>query len=297
MHIPGEMITGAVCPVTAALAVTGVAIAAYAAAKASNKPSQLFFGAIAALIFAAQMINFPVQDGTSGHLLGGMLAVALLGVPFGVLALALVVSLQALVFADGGLTVLGANVLNMSVLGAGICGLVWRYAAARVNRRLALAATAWASVVLAALACSVELGESGAISFSKVAPAMFAVHALIGVGEALITVVLVELLSRLHIASSRWQVGAPLLGAVLMAGVLSPFASTSPDGLEWVAQQYGFFKESAPMFVTPLADYSVAAMANPSLSTSLAGLLGVLLVVAMACVFAQLLILINRKAF
>lgn len=291
MHIPGGMMTGVVCPVTAALAVTGVAVATYAATRASNKPAPLYFAAIAALIFAAQMINFPVQNGTSGHLLGGVLAVALLGVPFGVLALTLVLGLQALIFADGGLTVLGANVLNMALLGGGVCGAVLNYVAARTSRRVALAATAWASVVVASLACSIELGTSGAIELAKVVPAMLSVHALIGVGEALITLALVEGLSRLHSTTPRWQGGVTVLGALLIAGLLSPFASTSPDGLEWVATQYGFLKESAPLFVSPLADYAVASLGSAALSTAVAGLIGVILTAVVAWGCARMLAL------
>ena len=155
MHIPTSMMNGAVCPVTAAVSVGGIAVAAAMAWKAEHKPAPARFAAVSAFIFAGQMVNFPVQFGTSGHLLGGVLAAALLGVPFGVLAIALVVTLQCLVFADGGLAVLGANLLNMAILGAGAGGWLWQRLAAEAapqHRPLTLALAAWLSVLLAALA-------------------------------------------------------------------------------------------------------------------------------------------------
>ena len=124
MHIPQNLLDGSICPMTAVVSGLCLAGAALVAHRSAEKPHPLRFAAVSAFIFAAQMMNFPISGGTSGHLLGGVLASALLGVPFGVLALALVVAIQALVFADGGLTVLGANVLNMAVLGAGLGGLL-----------------------------------------------------------------------------------------------------------------------------------------------------------------------------
>lgn len=279
MHVPNEMLNGLICPVSAALAVTGVAVAAYTARRSQTRPSVSRFAAVAALVFAAQMLNFPVQDGTSGHLLGGVLASALLGVPFGVLALALVVSIQSLVFADGGLLVLGANVFNMALLAAGVGGLLNEVLRkSGLQRHLALLLSAWASVLLAASACSVELAISGTIEAGKVLPAMLGVHALIGVGEALLTLVLVSAFSNEFATSGRWDFAAPMLGALLAATLLSPFASSHPDGLEWVAEQYEFLKEGAPLFVTPLADYALPMISNAALSTAFAGLIGVMLV-------------------
>ena len=124
MHIPNSMLQGHVCPVTAGVSILGIAIAAFKAISSKNKPAAARFGAIAALIFAGQMMNFPIQSGTSGHLLGGVLASALLGIPFGVLAMALVVTIQCIVFSDGGFSVLGANILNMALIGAGLGGVL-----------------------------------------------------------------------------------------------------------------------------------------------------------------------------
>ena len=240
------------------------------------------------------MMNFPISDGTSGHLIGGVLASALLGIPFGVLALALVVSLQAVAFADGGLTVLGANVLNMAVIGAGLggmlrWGLLQKLPVGGARVWIATGLAAWASVMLAALACSVELALDGVLPLAKVVPAMLSVHALIGVGEALITVAALALLDRpaaIGAVPASHRFAAPTLAAVVIALCLSPFASSFPDGLEAVMAQFQVLHEAAPLFVTPLADYQVAGVDSEMLSTGLAGLLGVVLTFAIAAVLA-----------
>ena len=177
MHIPSSMLGGKICPVTAVVSVIGVVAAVFCAYRSKNKPSAGRFGAITALIFAGQMINFPIQNGTSGHLIGGVLAAVLLGPSFGVLAIALVVTIQCIVFSDGGFTVLGANVFNMAIIGAGLWGglnaLFSKNAGSRSSAHIAgLGIIAWFSVITAAFVCSVELAASGTIEFSKVIPAI-----------------------------------------------------------------------------------------------------------------------------
>jgi len=280
------MMNGAVCPVTAAVAATGIAGAAWAAAKSEIKPDAMKFASVSALIFAGQMMNFPISGGTSGHLLGAVLAAALLGTPFGVLAIALVLGVQCLLFSDGGLAVLGANVLNMSLIGAGIGGLISGRLRDRSPSSLArLGFAAWISVVLAALACSVELALSGTVPFSLSAPAMLGTHAVIGLGEALITVLAFSLL-RAPVANSKRSGLVPAVAAILIALVLSPFASGFPDGLESVAGKLGILHESAPAFVAPLAGYSIPAPLPADISTGLAGLAGALVVFVLGCAIA-----------
>lgn len=149
-------------------------------------------GVMAAFIFAAQMINFPVAGGTSGHLLGGALAAILLGPWAAILIMTAVVGLQALLFQDGGLVVLGLNVLNMGVITAFIgC---WVYVGlGRVlggkdrARYVGGFAAAWLSVVLASILCAVELALSGTSPIGVALPAMAGIHALIGIGEGVVT--------------------------------------------------------------------------------------------------------------
>ncbi|MBN1585949.1 MAG: energy-coupling factor ABC transporter permease [Candidatus Omnitrophica bacterium] len=242
MHIPDSMLHGAVCPVTLAVGAAGVAVAARAASRSESKPTSARFAAITALILAAQMINFPVASGTSGHLVGGVLAAALLGIPFAVLSMTTVLAIQAFLFADGGMFALGANVINMALIGAGAGG--WIYQRISKDESLGgaqsmagLALASWISVFLAAGACSVELAWSGAAEWSAVLPAMAGIHALIGLSEAVLTVGLAWALTREP--AVRQPVLVPLAAAFVVAVLLSPFASRLPDGLETVARQLG----------------------------------------------------------
>jgi cobalt/nickel transport system permease protein len=291
MHIPTSMMDGAICPVTAAVSASGIALAAAIAWRADNKPTPARFAAVSALIFAGQMVNFPVSFGTSGHLLGGVLAAALLGVPFGVLAIALVVTLQCLVFADGGVSVLGANLLNMAILGAGVGGLIWQRlsSVAPAHRQVTLGLAAWLSVILAALGCSLELAAAGAIPVSRVIPAMLGVHALIGIGEAVVTVAAMALFSRAAAPQATDPRPAFILGvsAFVIAMVGAPFACGWPDGLESVAETMGILHASAPSFVAPLPEYAIPAISNALLSTSLAGLIGVVVTLLAAWCLAK----------
>ncbi|MFA6410975.1 MAG: energy-coupling factor ABC transporter permease [Candidatus Buchananbacteria bacterium] len=144
---------------------------------------------VAAFIFACQMVNFPVSNGTSGHLLGGVLAAMVLGPWLGMLAITGVLAVQALVFGDGGVLALGANIFNMAVVGT-IGGYYLYLLAVKIfkNKNISIALAAWFSVILASTACALELAISKTISLNLVLPAMFFIHALIGLGEALITV-------------------------------------------------------------------------------------------------------------
>lgn len=239
MHIPGSMLQNTVCTATLVISAASLVAAVYFAGKAKTRPSAVRFGAITALIFAAQMMNFPIMGGVSGHLLGGVLAAALLGVPFGVLAVGLVVAIQALLLGDGGIDALGANILNMAVLGAGMGGVLYTWLRARRQGAFSMAIAAWSSVMLAALAVSLELALGGRVTFLEVAPAMLGVHALIGVGEAVLSVLLYALLSTGITQTNARAGGMVPLGFAAVLVLFSPFASALPDGLEWVAAQQG----------------------------------------------------------
>ncbi|MFH0984202.1 MAG: energy-coupling factor ABC transporter permease [Candidatus Omnitrophota bacterium] len=283
MHISSSMLAGPICPVTVAVSALGICGAVFAARKMKDKPTAVRFGAVTAFIFASQMMNFPVQSGTSGHLLGGVLAAALMGTPLGVLSISIVLFIQCLAFSDGGLSVLGANILNMAVIGTGVGGLIYKYltkatAGHSIARLVSLGFAAWLSVLMAALACSIELAITGTMPFSRGSGAMISVHALIGVPEGIISVAAYYLLSAQPVkVSPKWAIGAPLLGSVVIGAMLSPFAAGFPDGLDWVAQKYQFFHESAPAFVSPMPDYTVPFIHQPLISTGLAGLCGVLM--------------------
>lgn len=285
MHIPASMLNGAVCPVTLAVGAAGVGAAVYAARKSDEKPSPARFAAVTGLIFALQMLNFPVQDGTSGHLMGAMLAVGLLGVPFAVLSLALVLAVQTFFFGDGGVNALGANILNMALIGAGLIGFVFHKSVkAGLNRTAGLALASGVSVLAGAAACSLEIAVSGAGTLDKVLPAMLSIHALIGLGEAILTVAIVTALQnaercwKAHERSLAWSAGA----LAIVAAAASPFASGFPDGLESVASQLSFAQFGGFEIPAMFPDYQATFIGHAAVSTIAAGLIGVAIVFAVS---------------
>lgn len=157
-------------------------------------------GVSAAFIFAAQMLNFPVAGGTSGHFLGGALAAILLGPASGILVMTTVLLIQCLVFQDGGLTALGANIFNMGVLAVLAGWVIYTLLARRKNHisRAGAFLAGLVSVVFAASACALELAFSGTVPLRVALPAMAGVHVLIGIGEGLITVAALELIFRIR---------------------------------------------------------------------------------------------------
>ncbi len=261
-------------------------------------------GVCAAFIFAAQMVNFPVASGTTGHLLGGALAAILLGPWVGSLVVAIVVVVQALVFADGGLTALGYNTVNMAVVPA-FAG--WALFRGSVASSLATWAGSWVpalaagvSVVLSAMAFSLQwlFGATAPVAFDTVFGAMVGVHVLIGVGEAVITGLVVaavmasrpdlvvgaadlsptQLAGQPRVANRTFAIGAFLV-ALVLASAISQFAAGDPDGLERVAEDTGFADtaEAQPFADGLFADYATRGLDNEGLSLAVAGSAGVLL--------------------
>jgi cobalt/nickel transport system permease protein len=194
MHIPDGFVDGPTSAGAAVVAAGGLAVCLRRAGHALDERQAPLAGLVSAFVFAAQMVNVPVASGTSGHLLGGTLAAVLLGPWVGAVCVSVVLIVQALLFADGGLTALGLNVLNMALV-AGFGGwlafraLRWVLPARPPSVTLAAGLAAGVSTVLAALAFVVEyaLGGAGGASVGTVAGAMAGTHVLIGIGEGLIT--------------------------------------------------------------------------------------------------------------
>jgi len=238
------------------------------------------------------MLNFPVAGGTSGHLIGGALAAILLG-PWGaILVMTSVVGLQALLFQDGGLLALGANILNMAIISS-VVGYASFTAAQRLVRDERLgtlvggAVGAWLSVMLAAAATALQLAFSGTSAFAVAMPAILGIHALIGVGEGLITAGALSFVMTTQRdlltaeATNRpskrlwWLAG---LGIALAVALISPLASSSPDGLERVAEDKGFLGLAQDPSFEIIADYMFPGVENEGLATVLAGLVGTMIV-------------------
>jgi cobalt/nickel transport system permease protein len=223
LHIPDGFLSGGVALACGALAIAAVAYALRIANVELDDARVPLLGVLAAFIFAAQMLNFPIAGGTSGHFLGATLAAVLLGPWLASLVMAVVIAVQAFAFADGGISALGANVLNMGVLGALVAGLVVAAAMkllphARGAFLSVVGVVSWLAVMVGAGATSVELAASDTIPLATSLPAMLGVHALIGIGEALITVAAVSavLVSRPDLAAlapeELRQPAAPSLG-------------------------------------------------------------------------------------
>jgi cobalt/nickel transport system permease protein len=193
LHTPDGFLTPLV---SAAMWVVTLVVLAYAVRRtnqAIDDRAVPLMGVTAAFIFAAQMVNFPVFPGTSGHLLGGVLAAVLLGPWAGTLVMTSVVAVQALLFQDGGLLVMGANIFNMGIVGTLGGYAVYRAVAGALGgeeraRYPAAAIAAWVAVLGGAAAITVQLAASGATDLGLALPVILGVHALIGIGEAAITV-------------------------------------------------------------------------------------------------------------
>jgi cobalt/nickel transport system permease protein len=263
----------------------------------------ILMGVLGAFIFAAQMFNFPVATGTSGHLLGGVLAGYLLGPWAGTIVMATVIGIQALLFQDGGLLVLGANIFNMGIIGTLGGSFVARgigtaLGGSRSASILGAGAAAWLAVVAAAGFTTLQLGLSGTTNIAVGLPAMLGVHALIGIGEALITVAALTFIARtapdilagVSAPSKASPVRRLAIGVVIAGGVAtlaSLFASADPDGLEAVAEQLGFLDAglSAPFELFP--DYTIPGL-DGTASTVVAGLLGMIVVIGVLMALGRL---------
>ncbi len=329
MHIPDGFVNLPVAAVTGVVSAGALGYSLKKAGKELGEQSVPLLGVTAAFVFAAQMLNFPVAAGTSGHFLGALMACVLLGPWAGFLVITAVLILQALLMADGGITALGANVFNMAVIGGwlGYAVFVWlRHLLGRSSTGFlaAVAIASWLAVVLASASCALQLWMSGTTPLQLTLPAMVSVHMIIGVGEALIgtAVLAVVLRARPDLirslppalrrptlvpeaaggasGSARWaqtrKVGVFALVALVVALALvifvAPFASTSPDGLEKVAEDHGFADTAAeePLWrFSPLPDYTVPAMGEGIWSTAIAGLVGVLVLSGLVLALGRVL--------
>jgi cobalt/nickel transport system permease protein len=199
MHIPDGFLNAGTLATTAVVSAGGVANAVRVVGKQMAEKQVPLMGIMAAFVFAAQMLNFPVAGGTSGHFLGAALCAIVLGPWAAVIILSLVLIAQCFIFQDGGLLALGANILNMGLIGGLGSYLIYRsglklFGDNTRSKTIAAFSAAWASVVLASAACALELAISGTSPLGIVLPAMTGVHAIIGLVEGVITVAALALI-------------------------------------------------------------------------------------------------------
>ncbi|MER7518969.1 energy-coupling factor ABC transporter permease [Streptomyces sp. NPDC126499] len=318
MHVPDGFINAPVSAAAGVVAAGAVAVSLRGARKELDERTAPLAGLVAAFVFAVQMLNFPVAAGTSGHLLGGALAAILVGPYTGVLCIAVVLLMQGVLFADGGLTALGVNITVMGgvtvlVAYALFRGLVLLLPRTRRSVTVASFVAALVSVPAAAAAFTLiyAIGGTTDVPLPKVLTAMVGVHVLIGIGEAVITMLTVGavIAVRPDLVYGARGLSAPLklrvdgelvdaapavpepvparspkklwiggvVTALVLAGFVSFYASANPDGLEKVAADKGIDAKVRPHAAaeSPLADYGVKDVDNARLSGGLAGVIGV----------------------
>ncbi|MCC9710170.1 energy-coupling factor ABC transporter permease [Streptomyces sp. MNU76] len=324
MHVPDGFINAPVSAVAGVVAAGAVAVSLRGARRELDERTAPLAGLVAAFIFAVQMLNFPVAAGTSGHLLGGALAAILVGPCTGVLCVSVVLLMQGVLFADGGLTALGVNITIMGVV-TSVVGYALFRALVRIlpRKRRSITVSAFVAALVsvpasaAAFTLVFAIGGTTDVPIGSVLTAMVGVHTLIGIGEAAITAATVGAVvavrpDLVHGArgltaplklrvngelvdapaaepattpatapaaarSTRKLILAGLGTSLLLAGVVSFYASASPDGLEKVAADKGFDAkaEDHASADSPLADYGVEGLTDARLAGGLAGVIGV----------------------
>lgn len=295
MHIPDGLLSVLVSVILWLLSIIAVGYSLQRVGQVLGERQVPLMGVLAAAIFAGQMLNFTVVGGTSGHLMGAAIATILLGPWAAILVMTTVVGIQALIFQDGGLLALGANIFNMGVVGVAVSYFTYTTLKKFLGeQRWSLFVngfvTAWLSIFIASLAVALQLAASGTSPANISIPAMAGIHAIIGIGEGLITVGALAFLyaaRRDLVQTSQpapagklvWAVG---LGIALLLAVFSPFASAHPDGLEWVAEQKGFLDVAQGPLFEIIPDYVFPGITNEAFATILAGIVGSLIVFGVA---------------
>ena len=307
MHIPDGFIDGKTAATAALLSAAGVGLALRHARRSLPPRRVPLLGLAAAFLFTAQMVNFPVAGGTSGHLLGGVLVAALLGPSAAIVVLTTVLIVQCFLFADGGVLALGANVFNMAIIGAAggwaIYRLVCRWLPGTRGQVAAIAFAGWCSTVLAAISCAGQLAWSGTVGWPAGFTAMAIVHMVIGIGEGLIGALVFLAIQRTRpdlageisgpAPPRQWGewVGYGLLAVLGIAIFVAPFACPWPDGLESVATRLGFEPKAVhPLVPAPAPDYQVPGVHWAAGATALAGAAGTVVVFGLALLLARRLV-------
>jgi cobalt/nickel transport system permease protein len=296
MHIPDGFLSVLISVILWILSIIAIGYALRRVGQDLGERQVPLMGVLAAAIFAGQMLNFTVAGGTSGHLMGAALATILLGPWAAIIVMTTVVGIQALIFQDGGLLALGANIFNMGVIGAAVSYFAYTSLQKVFGKQkwgvfISGFVTAWLSIFIASLAAALQLSASGTSPANISVPAMGGIHALIGIGEGLITVGALAFIyaARRDILQAGqsapaggkaiWVVG---LGIAILLTVFSPLASAHPDGLEWVAEQKGFLDVAQGPLYEIIPDYVFPGITNEAFATIIAGIIGSLVVFGVA---------------
>ncbi len=251
------------------------------------------FGILAAAIFAAQMLNWPIPGGTSAHFVGGALAGILLGPYAGSLAMAVVLTIQCLVFADGGITALGANIWNMGIVDVFVGYYTYRILE-RYSKSAAAFVAGWLGITLAAVFAGIEIGLSASFKYglSVTVPVMGVWHGILGIIEGMITAGVVGyiLSARPDIIEERKAPGKVAIGVIAAMILVSPLFAYAAElvgysePLENAAEILGLTEH--PIYEGLLPDYSVPGL-DPYTGTLIAGVVGTAIVLALGYLMSR----------
>ncbi len=296
MHIPDGFLTAPVWLSLDIISAPALALVGRRAQRENDESKAPLLGVMGAFVFAAQMINFPVGIGTSSHLVGSALLVYTLGPASATVVMTAILALQALVFQDGGLLALGANVFNMAFAGVGAAWLAYRAFGHERWRRFGIFAGGVLSVFTAACLALTELLLSGVRMPSGILMVSVGFFLLTALIEGAITLAVIEALSRINPVWTRaprkqGKRALALLatGAVLLVSVGVLFASAAPDGLEKLAEEIGIAGAARNLFQSPLAGYEFRLLPSPWMSQAVAGLIGLMLAAALCLLLARVL--------
>ncbi len=297
MHIPDGILSAPVWATLNVAAIPGVGLAVRRARKNLAEGHVPLLGVMGAFVFAAQRMNFPVGFGTSGHLLGGALLAMTLGPGSATIILTAILILQSLLFQDGGLLALGANVMNMAFLGVWAGWLPYRMFANGPMRTAGVFAGGLLSVLASATAGIVGLRVSGVGMSPAVVGGAAAVFLVTAILEGLITMTVLQAVERLNPGWLREARGAPnrVLGVLATAALLMMivgvlYISTLPDGFESLAARVGVATREQLAWTAPLADYEAPFLTGEWGRKSLAGLAGIGIIYGICVTVGRLLI-------
>ncbi|MFH1642471.1 MAG: energy-coupling factor ABC transporter permease [Nanoarchaeota archaeon] len=286
MHTPDGFLTSWVCVLTFMISLSFVACSIYALRKTINKQKIILMAFLSAAIFMLQMLNFPISNATSGHFLGAGIAAILLGPSAAIVIITVVLIVQSLVYGDGGILTIGANVLNMGIVAAYATFYIYKQS----DKLSTVAFSTWFGIVAASIFSALELWASNAGSFWDLIYAMGKTHMIIGICEAVITIGLFIIWKRLSSLSVKKTLNYSAFYFCICVVVLAfflPFASNNPDGLESVALNLGFYGKETIIYPYALMQDYLAD--SGYIFALISGLIGAIMCYALCAASAMLI--------
>lgn len=298
MHIPDGLLSSPVLVTGAVLSAGILSVSVKKTREEFDQKSIPTMGVMAAFIFAAQMLNFPIIGGASGHLIGGALSAILFGFWPATIIMTTIVAIQAIIFGDGGISVLGVNFLNMAIIAPGLAASTYHFfRKIKIPQQVGIFTAGFISVVGTAFVGALEIGISNVASYSEAIVLMVGWQLLIGVGEGLITMSILPFAFKSRFGQEvvgknqtgfKWKTIGIWLGVtIVLAGFVSLFASGNPDGYETAAEKLGVLERAKILFESPFPDYTIPGLSGNT-SAIFAGILGVFITIGFFILIGKL---------